>query len=348
MYQAGPNKTVQISTARGLFGRWKAVVHYEYGKIMTLESLFRIIMDLYDKNYPVAAAVCDQAVLTALNIGIEHNQSRFFLHPRNASLRVYVCADTPELLISIRNHFLDYGFMINGSLITTECIRFIVNSSDSLDPKIDRSFLKKILTVKDNERQEVKWAAKLFSNTVANAIRFVGEMSDDPYWKETADFVQLVNDWFDICNANSKYGPHEKAHAYGINLESQNEILDRMHATMKQLKIIPKNSHHESVELSTFLPFQHGVILNCLSLKELLVYLEGKYSGLEYVLTRRLNKDISSDRAFSSLSVSNLEHQINSFILGKPTTSEETSDLQPEDHNLTYDYVLCANKEDLS
>lgn len=343
--------------SRGLFGRWKSAVYYDYDKPMSKESLFPIIEDLYDEGYTVTTIVCDlgpsnEEVWTSLDIGIEPDQLRYFPHPRNSSLRVYVSIDGPQLLKLIRDHFIDSGFIINGSLITTESINFIANLPDPLDLKIVPSLLQKLLAVENTERHNVKWAAKLFSNTVATAIRSLGKrgcLGDDPYWKETADFIELVNDWFDICNANNKYGPHKKAHAYGINLEYQNEILDRMSATMRQLRLIPKctNTQQSTKERkqTTLMPFQHGLILSCLSLKELLVYLKENYTGIEYILTRRLHQEICEQILPGTESdgptALNFQYRMRSFILGKHTGDalNITSGLESEDENLTDDYV---------
>ena len=51
-------------------------------------------------------------------------------------------------------------------------------------------------------RQKVKLAAQLLSNTTANAIRRCYSLGIEIYEAiETADFFQLVNDWFDVLNS---------------------------------------------------------------------------------------------------------------------------------------------------
>lgn len=353
--------------ARGLFGKWKSAVYYDYDIPMSKECLFSIIGDLYDEGYTVTTTTynlgpTNQEVVASLNIGIDSDQLRYFPHPRNSSLRVYIRPDDLQLLKLIRDHFIDSGFIINGALITTKSICLIAKLSDALDLKIDPSLLQKIVTIENTERHKVKWAAKLFSNTVATTIRSLGEkgcLGDDSYWKETADFIKLVNDWFNICIASNKYGPHEKAHAYGINLEYQNEILDRMCTIMRELHVVPKSTnaqqntkYNQEIIQSSLMPFQHGVILSCLSLKELLIYLKEKYPSIEYILTRRLNREICEQalkgmgRENDSPTALNFQHKIRSFILRKHTAAvltanalKDTSGLESEDENLMDDYV---------
>lgn len=48
----------------------------------------------------------------------------------------------------------------------------------------------------------MKLAAQLFSNTTANAIRRCYSLGLELYKPtETADFIQLLNDWFDVMNS---------------------------------------------------------------------------------------------------------------------------------------------------
>lgn len=51
-------------------------------------------------------------------------------------------------------------------------------------------------------RQKVKLATQLFSNTTSNAIRRCYSLGLELYNPtKTADFFQLVNDWFDVHNS---------------------------------------------------------------------------------------------------------------------------------------------------
>lgn len=53
--------------------------------------------------------------------------------------------------------------------------------------------------------QKVKLAAKLFSITTANAIKRCSSLGIELYKPtETAEFIQLVNDWFDVLNSSMK------------------------------------------------------------------------------------------------------------------------------------------------
>lgn len=76
----------------------------------------------------------------------------------------------------------------------------------------------------------MKLAAQVFSNRNTTAIKYCGQQGffKNKYWKEMGEMLELINNWFDLLNTQSKYGRHSGLHAYGIDLEHQNNTLDRM------------------------------------------------------------------------------------------------------------------------
>lgn len=163
----GPHKTCQCVMVRSLFSNWKQPVCYYYDQSMTKSILYDIIARLHAVDYIVVAVTSDMgpdnmALWHELKIGVPPNKS-FFEHPSNASLRVFVFADTPHLLKLIRNHFLDNGFKINEQLIHKKCIEKLL-SINADDLKIAFNISQYHLDVKGSERQKVLPAAQLLSN----------------------------------------------------------------------------------------------------------------------------------------------------------------------------------------
>ena len=161
------------------------------------------------------------------------------------------------------------------------------------DLKIAYKLETKHLDVKGPERQRVSLAALVFSNSSAEAIRFCGlngyldeesEKCED--YEDCADFLKLINDWFDILNSKRKYGFKRECNSYGLDLEYQNSILNLVTDTMKSMKM----GKHRSLLL-----FQKGIILTNTSLQQLFPYLEQKYGhnfDMSYIMTARHNQDI--------------------------------------------------------
>ena len=188
-------------------------------------------------------------------------------------------------------------------------------------------------------------------------------MSDDPDWKETADFIELVNNWFDVCNASRKYGRHPGVHGYGVDLERQNGVLDRMTTMMSTMRVMSKSSKKQAL-----VPFQKGIIMNNMALKELLPYLQSKYNTdqslqIEYVLTRKLNQDIMEQvlstframgRTDDNPSALGMKYRVRNYILGKHATTvlaantKEYEENAEEDVVLTHDFQSTSGLEKVS
>jgi len=56
-----------------------------------------------------------------------------------------------------------------------------------------------------------------------------------------SDILKLINNWFDVLNSAKKFESHS-AHAYRIELEKQNEIVEQTNNFILKLRI-SKNSH---------------------------------------------------------------------------------------------------------
>lgn len=118
-----------------------------------------------------------------------------------------------------------------------------------------------------------------------------------------------------------KFGHHSGSHAYGINLEEQNKIINDMSHFIEKMRVGQR---------STLLPFQKGILICNKSLKEMLPYIQEKYSSetfqVEYLLTSRLNQDIlenffsylrSMGAGYDHPTPVELQHRLKWYILGK-------------------------------
>lgn len=139
------------------------------------------------------------------------------------------CTSSVEAYL-ITNQFLDTGFIWNNPRITTECLEFVIQNS---------KLLEKMLKVAGSERQKVKPAAHLFSGRTWSFSQ--------THWLERNS---RVNDWFDVMNSSWKFGKHPGVQAYGLNLEHQKCILDKMTECMTQMQMLPKNSLSQIEKIS--------------------------------------------------------------------------------------------------
>lgn len=169
-----------------------------------------------------------------------------------------------------------------------KCLEELIKLNAS-DLKIAHKLSRTHLDAKGTRRQNVKLAAQILSNTNASAIRWCGNngLLHSDNWEHTANVLKLFNDWFDIFNSLMKYGHHHGSHAYGINLEEQNKIINKMNTFIEEMRVGQKTS---------LMQFQKGILVCNKSLQEMFIYIKNKYSSeafeIKYILTRRLNQDI--------------------------------------------------------
>lgn len=316
-----PHNYVQVVMVRGILGRWKQVVYYGFDEKITPDLLMEIIKAVEQSGFEVHATVCDMgssnySLLNKLGISKDVNT---FLNPCDNSRKVHVFLDAPHLLKLVRNHFLDSGFQTNNdNHINCEPIRELMlvdNGNLKLAPKLKSQHL----SVKGTERQRVKFAVQLLSGTVAKALTFLGNHGDikSKNWSQTADFIRLINDWFDIFNSSIKIDCAGKRHSFQ-KYDKQLDTLSKITETIKGLRVSGK-----------FLPFQKGILISCQSLKTLYNSLHERFS-MSYILTRRLNQDVlehffsvirQMGRCHDHPTPLSFQHRLKIYIMGKETTA---------------------------
>lgn len=97
------------------------------------------------------------------------------------------------------------GFLSNGNFVSKFYFEKLLDVSTTeltLAYKLSRYHLE----LRGSERQRVRPAAQIFSNTVAKAIKYCGEKGFyiNSGWEEASYITQLLNDWFDLLNSRSK------------------------------------------------------------------------------------------------------------------------------------------------
>lgn len=327
----GPHSRCQVVVARGLFKKWKQPVFYNYDQELTEQILFDIIRKLHDIGYTVIAMTSDlgpsnKGLLGKLGIyPFKKDSSRTsFQHPCDATMFIHVFLDIPHLIKLLRNHFLDSGIYVNGKLINAAALQRLLELNSG-DLKIVHKLTPLHLDVTGTQRQNVKLATQVFSSTNAAAIKRYGMqklMDECPNWSETADFLKLFNDWFDIFNSVCKFGTHPGLNAFGVNLTQQNAILSDVTSIVQNMRVAGKKS---------LLPFQNGILLSNASLRNLYEDLRIRCNSsdkesMSYILTNRLNQDVL-ENLFSYLramgaahdkpSALDIRYRLRWYILGK-------------------------------
>lgn len=268
--------------ARGLFDNWKQPIYLGFDVKMTKELLENVITRLHHINYNVVACVSDcGGGNQGLWKNVAVNEQKLFSEHPITKKPVYFFADIPHVLKLLRNWFLDTGFVLqNGKVIDKNPVKILLENTRS---EINACY--KITPLHLNceraQRQNVKLAAQLFSNTTATALKHYLPGEDKEASAAIGNFFQLVNNWFDIMNSYSPSTSIPSKRPYGTNLPLQDECLNEMVSTISGMTCKGKNSMQI---------FQRGIIMSTKALQSLYKDMREEYE-IKYILTHRLNQD---------------------------------------------------------
>ena len=286
---------------------------------MTKELVFSIINSIESTGFKIFSMVCDmggsnRGLFRDLGINASNNH---FSNPYDSSRNIHVFADPPHLIKLIRNNLLDYDWHTPLGIINADSIRSVIANETGdfkLCPKLSLNLSN--LSVRGFERQNVKCATQILSETMANAIMFEGnhERFGTSNWKITADSILLFDKWFDILNFSS-FSDKSSRKQFTNNL-NQLEILNDMIEMMKSSRV---------GKFRKLLPFQIGVIISSKSIQSLYLELTELYS-IRYILTRRLNQDViehsfgiirQMGHGYVHINPVNFKCRLKSYILGR-------------------------------
>ncbi|KAL5238748.1 hypothetical protein ACI65C_006158 [Semiaphis heraclei] len=133
------------------------------------------------------------------------------------------------------------------------------------------------------QRQKVRLASQLLSHTTSTALLHCHSIlkEDTRLIENVANFIELVNNWFDLVNVshpNDNRTPYKQP--YGNNIEEQNLLLNKMYDTFLKMRCIGK------IGLQIF---QKAILMHINGTKALLKVLQ--QNGLKYLLTSKINQD---------------------------------------------------------
>ena len=255
----GPSKKVQVGMIRGLCSAWKQPVFFDFDCPMTENLINDIILKIEQIGIEVWALTCDggptnQALLKKLGISTENTS---FANPADPSRQIFVFLDVPHLLKLIRNHIMDEGIFIDGrtTKLQRQDFQEIFDANQSGEFKIHHKLTETHIHCSGPQRQRVCLAAQLLSHTTAVAMKYLS-----PVKKQQSDFIELVNNWFDVLNSRVKFSKTKLNCGFGVHFEEQAAIVEKMISASQKFKC---DSRFKS------LPFQRGIIISSRSLLNL-------------------------------------------------------------------------------
>lgn len=134
------------------------------------------------------------------------------------------------------------------------------------------------------EKQNVSKAAKLLSHTTATALteRFQDTV-DSTEANHLADFIEIVNNWFDVFNSFKAFDKLELKQSFKAT-EHQFATLDNMWKLMFESRGIRKGG----VVCRSLAVFQKSILMSIVSLKGLFTDMQQKYA-IKFISTYKVN-----------------------------------------------------------
>lgn len=282
-----------VVMVKSLCSNYQQVVYYNYDETPTISLIDSLVENLELAGLHPVAVVSDQG---PKNMGLFTEMGVTLTCPyynTKSGKPLFVFADSPHLMKSLRNHLIDTGFTLNGKNITATPIKRLL-AAQSGDIRIAHKLTPGHFPPPQHvRRQKVSLATQLFSNSVSAGIKRLVDLAQTlpdqfrPMPEEsmdTAEFLKLMNDWFDIMNTHKPIHdsrPTKKAYGYKESLEQQNVVLLKAQQAVLQMRKVGWNK---------LLPCQKGIVQNTTALLGLLQYLRSEGS-VDYIITARLNQD---------------------------------------------------------
>jgi hypothetical protein len=304
----GWKKEMNVYFVRGLFGSWKQPFAYEFDeKIQTGQFLDKIRI-LEGIGLQVQAVVNDMG---GKNIGLWRNLGVNVLkssssaqidaykithciqNPIREFEKVFFFADAPHIMKKLRDNMLKHGLDINNGHFLQKSDFDRIITSDKEELKSCFKLTPRHLNPKGRELTRVRPALQIFSHTTAAAYKKVF-----PNRPVQADFIEMMNDWFDLMNSRTIQEAQRKKKPLGMDLAAQMDLLDRVEQAVINFRVLGKK--HLYV-------FQKGMLISIRSTRDIFHQLSGRSLRINYLLTSRLNQDMA-ENAFSLMRKIGLYH----------------------------------------
>ncbi|CAH2207882.1 jg6025 [Pararge aegeria aegeria] len=282
---------VFVLIARGLFSKWTQPIAYCFSKNTI--------------NYHEITTWVQKTAMKILEIGFDvasittDNESIFFVlslkNPKYLlkNSKIAIMFDVPELINSLREVLMmnDIIYRDGGPDQLTaswDDIRSLYNLEQNKNCRLAHKLTNVHIGSLTLDRSKVKYAAQVFSRSVAAAIQCnigSGKLPDKA--NGTATFVQRVNNLFDILNSS----PHRTIDTYKYKKEYsgesyQNNTLVEFLRLVGRLRVIDKSNKDITVAVMCLNNFRKTI--NAL----LLLSMNLKTKGYNYFYTKRLNTDV--------------------------------------------------------
>lgn len=286
-----------VVMVRGLFSKWKQPLAYCFLN--------------QTKNYPELKNWLDNIIIKVMNIGLKivaftSDQGSNFISmatDRNVTAadpffrindkKIYYIFDVPHLLKCLRNNLIDNDFVISNDTDGKEEIASWDDVENLYEIEKEKSYKMAFKLTESHirpnnfEKTKVKFAAQVFSRSVANAMQCNVELGKLPENAlGTAKFIQLINDMFDILNSSSCNETYKYKNAFSQEAY-QMEVLQNVLKFLKNVRIVQKSNGKKFTNSLKCLKSLEITIQSVIQLS-----IDLKRQDFKSLFTQRLNQDV--------------------------------------------------------
>ena len=294
-----PAEQLFIVMLKGISRKWKQVIGYyllskQFSKSQINSILQNVFQNCHASNITPVAIVCDmetrqQALATEI---LRVNYEKSFFNDKFTENKIFFVFDPPHIMKCLRNNFQSYDIEFKpGKFARWDHIKALWNLECQAKIRLVLKLSASHIFLGVGQKMKVVLAIQIFSHSVAAAIRTYvdyGLLSKTAV--QTAEFIEEINDLWDIMNSNSFSQIGLKRPIIKDQLNKTNQILQRTYENAKGWKFIDQRPNPLTKEKTT-LPFKKCLLITLRTFIDLPKYLFEDLNILKFLCGRRLNQD---------------------------------------------------------
>ena len=183
-------------------------MYFDFDKTMTKDLLNQLILMAEKCHAKVRVMVCDMGNTKLLKeLDVYRNKCHYFPNPIDQSRKVYIVTCIPHCFKNLRNNTLDYKLIYNAPdgkevRLGKELFEQLIHDDSELgDLRLCPKLSDQHVQVQGHDRQRVKLATQLFSDTVSKALIILYK---DQYTEESK-LISTFDQFFDVMDSRTKH-----------------------------------------------------------------------------------------------------------------------------------------------
>lgn len=295
-------KFVVVLMIHGLHDSWKQLVGYIFvDAVCPKNNLQNVIFDYVEELFRISFDI--KVVISDLNGIFDTFELRKTITPHNPYFsigckEIVFMYDSFRLINETRNHFFRYRFQSRNKIADKAYLKTFYNRDvdHKLAPKLTGIHMEPNMF----EKNQIKYAAETFSNTVAIEMTLMvhrKELSRKSF--HTINFIESMNNLFDIFNSNAKSSnvPKKVKSLYRVpftNINDQKKFLMSMFDYFQYLDIFQFNAKRKmwmKVVATSHKQFVNAWLITIAGLFRLHTNLSYEYESRAKLPTYRLNHE---------------------------------------------------------